>query len=178
MTRSSYHERTMTARYLFIDLLRFAAAVFMVQGHVFDALLSPLEKARPYYYLHDVAHGFVPPLFFFLAGAAFSISTIRRWDVHHAWGTETRRRVLRFLMLIAIGYALHLPFFSLRKILSSATPAEWAAFLQVDATQCIGVTLLLLQAGVKQDRPPWGGRSATPVPPRATFISLPCMSTP
>lgn len=142
------------SRYLFIDLLRFAAAVLMVQGHVFDALLSPLEKARPYYYLHDVAHGFVPPLFFFLAGAAFSISTVRRWDVYHAWSEPTRRRILRFLGLIAIGYALHLPFFSLRKILSSATPAEWAAFLEVDATQCIGVTLLLLQAVVMVGRRP------------------------
>lgn len=139
---------SVVSRYLFIDLLRFIAAVCMVQGHVFDALLSPIEKARPLYYLHDVAHGFVPPTFFFLAGAAFSVSTVRRWDEYHAWTDSTRGRITRFLGLIAIGYALHLPYFSLSKILSTATPAEWSALLQADATQCIGVTLLLLQVSL------------------------------
>ena len=54
----------------------------------------------------------------------------------------------RFLQLIAVGYALHLPYFSLRKTLSEALPPEIDALLQSDALQCVGVTLLMLQTAV------------------------------
>jgi hypothetical protein len=50
--------------------------------------------------------------------------------------------------LIAIGYALHLPYFSLRKTLSTASADELKSFFQSDVLQCVGVTLLLLQIGV------------------------------
>ncbi len=120
----------------------------MVQGHVFDAVLNPQIKSLPYYYLHDFFHGFVAPAFLFSSGVAFGISTIRRWDSYVMWGPETYRRFARFLALLAIGYSLHLPYFSLRKTLSEATGAELQALFQVDALQCIAVTLLLLQLGV------------------------------
>src|SRR5678815_6046414 len=51
-------------RYYFIDLVRFVAVLFMIQGHVFDALLSPQVKALPWYYMLDFFHGFVAPAFF------------------------------------------------------------------------------------------------------------------
>jgi uncharacterized membrane protein len=135
-------------RYLFIDLLRFVAAFFMIQGHVFDALLSTQIKSHPSYYRHDFFHGFVAPAFLFASGVAYGASTMRRWSEHGTWGNRPRRRVQRFLGLIAIGYALHLPYFSLRKTISTASPAEVKALLQSDVLQCIGVTLLLLQIGI------------------------------
>ena len=117
----------------------------MIQGHVFDAVLSSQVKAHPLYYVLDFFHGFVAPAFFFSSGIAYGVSTIRRWDEQIIWGTANRQRVCRYLLLIAVGYALHLPYFSLRKTLSSALPAEMNSLLQSDALQCIGVTLLLLQ---------------------------------
>src|SRR6185295_532965 len=132
-------------RYFFIDLIRFVAVLFMIQGHVFDAVLSSQVKAHPLYYVLDFFHGFVAPAFFFSSGIAYGVSTIRRWDEQIIWGTANRQRVGRYLLLIAVGYALHLPYFSLRKTLSSALPAEMNSLLQSDALQCIGVTLLLLQ---------------------------------
>ena len=135
-------------RYLFIDLLRFVAAFFMIQGHVFDAVLSPQVKAHPLFYVHDFFHGFVAPAFLFASGVAYGASTMKRWNEHIGFGKRSRHRVRRFLGLIAIGYALHLPYFSLRKTISSASPAEMKAFLQSDVLQCIGVTLLLLQIGI------------------------------
>jgi len=135
-------------RYLFIDLLRFVAAFFMIQGHVFDALLSTQIKAHPSFYVYDFFHGFVAPAFLLASGVAYGASTMKRWDEHITWGTRARRRIQRFLGLMAVGYALHLPFFSLRKTLSTASPAELKALLQSDVLQCIGITLLLLQVGI------------------------------
>jgi len=69
---------------------------------------------------------------------------MKRLEEHVVWGKPVRRRMLRFLGLIAIGYALHLPFFSLRKTIRTAGPSEIKALLQSDVLQCIGVTLVLL----------------------------------
>jgi uncharacterized membrane protein len=135
-------------RYLFIDLLRFVAGFFMIQGHVFDALLSPQVKSASWYYVHDFFHGFIAPMFLFASGVAFGVATIRSWDQHIAWGERVQRRVWKFLALMAIGYALHLPYFSLRKTIHAATFVETKAMVQVDALQCIGITLLLLQGAV------------------------------
>ena len=120
----------------------------MIQGHVFDALLSPHVKSGSWYYAHDFFHGFIAPMFLFASGVAFGVSTIRSWDQHIVWGERVRRRVWKFLALIAIGYALHLPYFSLRKTLNAATFMETKTMVQVDALQCIGVTLLILQGAV------------------------------
>jgi len=133
---------------LFIDLLRFVAGFFMIQGHVFDALLSPQVKSASWYYAHDFFHGFIAPMFLFASGVAFGVATIRSWDQHIIWGERVRWRIWKFLALIAIGYALHLPYFSLRKTLSAATFMETKTMVQVDALQCIGVTLLMLQGAV------------------------------
>jgi uncharacterized membrane protein len=142
------HCSAVKQRYLFIDLLRFFAVLLMIQGHVFDAVLSPEVKTLPRYYLHDFFHGFVAPAFLFSSGVAFGISTFKRWERYIVWGPETYRRFGRFIALLAIGYALHLPYFSLRKTLSTASAAELQALFQVDALQCIAVTLLILQIGV------------------------------
>ena len=119
----------------------------MIQGHVFDALLSPQVKSASYY-VHDFFHGFIAPMFLFASGVAFGVATIRSWDQHIVWGERVRRRVWKFLALIAIGYALHLPYFFSRKTLNAATFMETKAMVQVDALQCISVTLLILQGAV------------------------------
>jgi hypothetical protein len=133
------------SRYLFIDLLRFGAVVFMLQGHTFDALLKQSVKQASLFFVHDFFHGFVAPMFLFASGVAFGVATYRKWDQHLCWSATLRKRLGRFLGLILVGYALHLPFFSLSKIVHESSSQEIAAFMQVDALQCIGVTLLILQ---------------------------------
>ncbi len=134
-----------TQRYLFIDLLRFGAVVFMLQGHTFDALLASSVKHSSFFYLHDFFHGLIAPMFLFSSGVAFGVSTFKKWQEHLSFTRVVRKRIARFTGLIVVGYALHLPFFSLNKILHDSTAQEMAAFLQVDALQCIAVTLLFLQ---------------------------------
>jgi uncharacterized membrane protein len=132
-------------RYIFIDLLRFSAIVFMLQGHTFDALLASSVKHARFFYLHDFFHGFVAPMFLFSSGMAFGVSTMKKWQEHLSFTPAVRRRITRYFSLFVIGYGLHLPFFSLNRILREGTPENMASFLQVDALQCIAVTLLFLQ---------------------------------
>ncbi len=135
-------------RYLFIDLLRFLAVVFMIQGHTFDALLETNLRFHALYFVHDFFHGFIAPMFLFASGVAFGISTFKKWEEHTSPTKHVAQRYGKFAGLIVIGYALHLPFFSLQKIITEATQAEIAVWLQVDALQCIAVTMLILQTAV------------------------------
>ncbi len=135
-------------RYLFIDLLRFVAVVFMIQGHTFDALLSFDLRSTTLFFAHDFFHGFIAPMFLFASGVAFGISTFKKWEEHVAPTRHVARRYGKFLGLIVIGYALHLPYFSLQKILTEGTGSEIAVWLQVDALHCIAATMLVLQTAV------------------------------
>src|SRR5688572_33188661 len=110
-------------------------ALVMMQGHVFDALVSPLSRADPLYLLQATLHGSTAPGFLFASGfvagpprAPLSL-------------TASLRRAKRLLFVLVVGYAIHLPYFSLWKTLS-ATPAEKAALFACDALQVIAVTQL------------------------------------
>ena len=135
-------------RYLFIDFLRFIAVVFMIQGHTFEALLDLKIRSNTLFFVHDFFHGFVAPMFLFASGVAFGIATFKKWEEHVAPTKHVARRIGKFTGLLAIGYALHLPYLSLQKILYNSTDADLAILFQVDALHCIAVTLLLLQAAV------------------------------
>ncbi len=135
-------------RYLFIDLLRFVAVVFMIQGHTFDALLSFDLRSTTLFFAHDFFHGFIAPMFLFASGVAFGISTFKKWEEHITPTKHVLRRYGKFFGLIVIGYALHLPYFSLQKIAAEATQSEIAVWLQVDALHCIAATMLILQTAV------------------------------
>ncbi len=135
-------------RYLFIDLLRFIAVLFMIQGHTFDATLEYSVRHHALFTAHDFFHGFIAPLFLFASGVAFGISTFKKWEDHIVFSRKVQRRIGRFVSLLIIGYALHLPYFSLQKIMTEATQSEIASFLQVDALHCIAITLLILQLAV------------------------------
>ncbi len=132
-------------RYLFIDMLRFLAVIFMIQGHTFDALLDFNLRSTTLYFAHDFFHGFIAPMFLFASGTAFGISTFKKWEEHITPTQHFWRRVGKFAGLLLIGYALHLPYFSLQKIVAEATPGEIAVWLQVDALHCIAATMLVLQ---------------------------------
>ncbi len=76
-------------RFLFIDHLRFFAVLFMIQGHVADAVLSVTVKANPRFYYYDFIHGFVAPVFLVASGLAFGVSTLRHWDEYTVMGTAS-----------------------------------------------------------------------------------------
>lgn len=132
-------------RYLFIDLIRGAAILFMLEGHTFRALLASSIQQLPLYQLHELFHGITAPAFLFGAGLTFVISTRKRWEMSHYFSPYLIRRVGRMLLVILLGIVLHLPYFSLRKILAEGTTEDYLQLFQFDILHCIGIGLLTLQ---------------------------------
>jgi uncharacterized membrane protein len=136
----------MNARLREIDLLRFAAAVQMVQGHTIDAVLSPAYRSGAVHHAWLWLRGLTSVAFLFTAGISFSLATLRDLPRHRADARNGARRFRRAGTLILTGYALHAP-------LGWALGAEGTSFasalaeaLIVDVLQCIGVSLLALEA--------------------------------
>ncbi len=132
-------------RILFLDYMRGFAVIFMVMGHSIDSVLSHELRATGGFILYDAIRGFTAPIFLFVSGFAFSITTERRWNEFRTLGSATSKRLLKTMLLFVIGYALHFPYFSLEKILSATTPEHLAQFFQVDVLHCVGASLLILQ---------------------------------
>ncbi len=129
----------------FIDLMRGFAVIVMVMGHSIDAVLANASRTTELFRLYDAIRGFTGPVFLFVSGMSFMVVTERKWERYRTLTPEVAKRVLKILLLLVIGYALHFPFFSLNKIVNEAGPGELASFLQVDVLQCVAVSLLILQ---------------------------------
>jgi hypothetical protein len=118
-------------------------ALVMVQGHVFDALVTAEARSAALYQLQVILHGSTAPGFLFASGF---VAGLPRAPLSLRAGL---RRARRLLFILGVGYALHLPYFSLWKTLAEATAAERAALFACDALQVIAVTqifVLVLQA--------------------------------
>jgi uncharacterized membrane protein len=131
-------------RFWALDRLRALAVVLMVQGHTFTALMQPRAFSPQFARVHGLLHGLTAPAFLFGAGLAFGFATYGQYERHRRPGREVRRRFLRYLSLIVIGYALQLPGASL-----------WAAFhvqgAQLELVCRIGpLQLVALTLGVCQ----------------------------
>ncbi len=134
-----------SSRWLALDLFRFCAVCLMVEGHVFSTLLSPAVKHQGWYPHHSFVHGYTAPMFLFGAGLAFGYTTFRGWTQHVTGGPAARKRFKRYAWLLVIGYGLHLPTLSLRRLLSMDDPDRIARMFQVDVLQHIGVSLAICQ---------------------------------
>jgi hypothetical protein len=116
----------------------------MLEGHVVRAFLSvDLQQSR-WFQLHEFLHGLSAPAFLFGAGLTFVISTRNRWEEYHHWGAPLARRVRRLVVVLLLGLALHLPFYSIRKIILDATTSDYLVLFQSDVLACIGIGLLAL----------------------------------
>jgi len=137
---SSFAERTQASREVYIDAFRGLMVLVMVQGHLCDTLLSPEALAQPLYRLQQIFHGTTAPGFLFASGFVAGLPRAPR-----SVGASLRR-VRRLLFVLGVGYALHLPYFSLWKTIGVASPAEKAALFACDALQVIAVTQLAVIA--------------------------------
>ena len=133
-------------RYLFIDLYRSAVIILMLEGHVFRTLLSPIIQQNDFFQFHEFLHGLSAPAFLFGAGLTFVISTRKRWGSYHHWGLPLERRLRRIVVVLLLGLMLHLPYFSIRKIIIDGTTADYLQLFQFDVLHCIGIGLLSLHA--------------------------------
>jgi uncharacterized membrane protein len=131
-------------RYVFIDLYRTAVVLLMLEGHVFRALLAVPYQQTEWFRIHELFHGISAPAFLFGAGLTFIVSTRKQWHDFHHWGPPLNHRVKRLLLILLLGLALHLPFFSFKKIIMEGTTQDYLQLFQSDVLACIGLGLLSL----------------------------------
>lgn len=139
-TRGAHGSR----RFLFIDLYRSAVIVLMLEGHVVRAFLDHASQQSPFFTLHEFFHGISAPAFLFGAGLTFVVSTRNRWSEYHQWGPPLAKRLGRLLLILLLGFAIHLPYFSFRKIFMYGSTADYIQLFQCDVLHCIGLGLLTL----------------------------------
>jgi len=132
------------SRHLFIDVYRTAVILLMLEGHTLRTLLTQDARQTWFFQIHEFIHGLSAPAFLFGSGLTFVISTRRRWKEYHHWAAPLSRRVNRLLLIALIGYAIHLPYFSIRKIIVDGTGADYLQLFQCDVLHCIGIGLLVL----------------------------------
>jgi fucose 4-O-acetylase-like acetyltransferase len=114
-------------------------ALAMVQGHVCDLLLSEEVRRTALYELQLLFHGSTAPGFLFASGF---VAGLPRAPLSPR---AALRRARRLLFVLAVGYWLHLPYFSLGKTLT-ASPAEKAALFACHALQLIALVQLFVLA--------------------------------
>ncbi len=130
-----------STRLYFLDAVRAFAILMMLQGHFVDTLLNPLyrDDVYPAYIIWSYFRGITAPVFFTISGLVF-LYLLLKANQKGDDSIRIRKGLSRGLMLLVIGYALRIPFFSWLKGQFDTY------FLVVDVLQCIGVSLLLIIA--------------------------------
>lgn len=131
-------------RVIFIDLARALAIVFMLYGHTIDAILAPQYRSGTVFDVWQFQRGLTSSLFLLLSGFAFSIATARHWPSHLTWSRALWKRLRRFLLFIALGYAIRLPLVPISRM-ATASDDAWRTWLGVDILQLVGCTLAAAQ---------------------------------
>ncbi len=153
-------------REVYIDTFRGLMALVMVQGHLCDALLRPEIRAQGFYQFQTIFHGSTAPGFLFASGF---VAGLPRAPLS---ARAAIRRARRLGFILAVGYVLHLPYFSLIKTLA-ATPAEKAALFACDALQVIAVTqlaVIVLQGLAGTRWTAWAGTLAVGIVAAGPFV--------
>ena len=131
-------------RYTFIDLLRGWSIILMIEPHVFNTFLLPELKQTGWFSIVTFINGLIAPAFLFVSGFVFEISSGSKLGDMRKFKLPFWKKLWRIISIILIGYALHLPYKSLSKIINKSTPEQLQSFFAVDVLQCIGVGLLML----------------------------------
>lgn len=113
----------------------------MLQGHFIDTLLNPLyrDDVYPAYTVWSYFRGITAPVFFTISGLVF-LYLLLKANQKGDDSVRIKKGISRGLMLLVIGYALRIPFFSWFKGQFDTY------FLVVDVLQCIGLSILLIIA--------------------------------
>jgi uncharacterized membrane protein len=134
-------------RLIFVDLLRGWATLVMIEVHVFNAFIIPSFKDAAWFGTLNYVNGLVAPSFLFVAGFVFVIASDRKLNEFRTYGRAFWKQLSRIGLIWLIGYALHLPYFSLTRTLHDSLPAQLISFSQSDILHCIAVGMLTIFLG-------------------------------
>lgn len=129
----------------FVDLLRGLAVMVMIQTHVFNATLRSEILESTLFEIIRFIDGLVAPAFLFASGLAYAITTRRKINDYLAFGPPLFKQLGRLLLILLIGYMLHIPRFNYHHLMHDAASEAWEKFWQADVLHCIAVSLLLMQ---------------------------------
>ncbi len=146
LSRASATERVRVSdgRLYALDLARFVAMVFMMQGHVIDALAVRTELVLtefPWNVWH-VIRGFTAPIFLMVSGAVHAFATKREKD-GRVREDVLNKRIRWAFTIMGIGYFMMFPASSVWDLPYVPQPV-WNGFLAVNILHLTGVTILLL----------------------------------
>ena len=96
----------------------------MLYGHTIDALLAPAYRSGMLFNAWQFQRGLTSCLFLLLSGFAFSVATARHWATHLTLSPVLFKRLRRFALFIALGYAMRVPVAPLRAM-ATAPDAAW-----------------------------------------------------
>ncbi len=129
-------------RLTFIDSLRGLAVVWMIQTHVVNACLDASYKKGALFHGLNLTNGFVAPTFIFCAGAGFWLAMERKGEEYRRLGKGLWIYLRRLALILGIGYSLHLPVFSLTRLIH-ASQEKLMGFYSIDVLQLIVVSSLV-----------------------------------
>lgn len=132
-------------RYIFLDVLRGLAVLWMIETHITGLLLAPGEKANIWYNLLNISNGFIAPCFIFCAGAGLWIALSRKGDAFLSGGKELWGYLRRLAYILFWAYMLHVPMYSMQWILG-ATSQQLVPWLMIDVLQTIVYASLIALA--------------------------------
>jgi hypothetical protein len=132
-------------RVWFVDVVRLLASLQMVNGHTLDAVMLPALKQGRFFESYDWGRGLVSVGFLMVAGIAFHVSTLARFERHRANPAAIRARFRRALVVIAAGYFLGFPWGAFTPDPALARLA-WSYFFSVGILHSIGAALVVLEA--------------------------------
>jgi uncharacterized membrane protein len=130
-------------RYVYIDLLRGWAVLVMIEVHVVNTFLLPETRLESWFQYLNFINGLVAPTFLFVSGYSFVLVAQRKWNDYLALNKVFFKQVGRILQVWAVGYALHLPVFSYKRLMMESQEM-WMPFWKVDVLHCIALSLLLM----------------------------------
>jgi len=140
-------------RYIYIDLLRGWALLFMLESHVFDAFLATEYMSGPLFNTIRFLHGLIAPTFFFVSGYTFVVVGDRRWNDYLGFKGAYWHQLWRIIHILLIGYMLRIPYFSFKRILTG-DPKILESFWHIDVLHLVAATLffMLLMANVLRSK--------------------------
>jgi hypothetical protein len=116
----------------------------MIQTHMLNATLRDELRGGTLHGVINFVDGLVAPSFIFGSGFVFAIALRRKLPDYLSFGPAFARQIGKLAFILALGYVLHIPVFSLRGLTAGVPPESWIAFWAVDVLQCIAVSLLLV----------------------------------
>lgn len=144
-----------TQRLLFLDVVRAYACVMMVFGHTVNDLIYRSARSTDIFLNWQHFRGLTAPTFLFVSGFAFYVATTRHWADYLRCSGRLVKRLRRVVILLIIGYSLHLPFVNpVHLFTTPISPDLWNLWMNVDILQCVAVNLLILHLAILVLRTP------------------------